>query len=117
MIHAHITAWLLGIILFIVAVSMKNGNEKTQKIVHMILRLFYILILVSGLVILFSGISINGEYIGKAVLGFLVIGMMEMILTRGRKGKSTGLFWVLFIIILILTISLGLRLPLGMDFM
>ena len=38
--HLHITAWVIGIILFFVTYSMlKSGNPKA-KMVHMITRLF-----------------------------------------------------------------------------
>lgn len=112
--HAHIASWAIAIILFIIVFVLLNGEKsKGVKIVHMTLRLFYLFILATGLMLLFSGVLINGEYIGKAILGFLVIGFMEMILTRKSDGRSSGLFWVLLIIVLILTIALGMRLPLG----
>ncbi|THE12592.1 DUF1516 family protein [Bacillus timonensis] len=113
--HAHITSWAVAIILFVVAATILNkaGKEKSQKIVKMILRLFYLFILATGLLLLFGGVEIDGEYIGKAILGVLTIGFMEMILARSSKQKSTGLFWGLFIVVLILTIGLGMKLPLG----
>ncbi|MFS0864188.1 YisL family protein [Fredinandcohnia sp. 179-A 10B2 NHS] len=113
--HAHITSWVVAIILFVVAATLLNkaGKEKAQKIVKMTLRLFYLFILATGLLLLFGGVEIDGEYIGKAVLGILSIGFMEMILARQSKGKPTVMFWVLLIIVLVLTIALGMRLPLG----
>ncbi|RFB18303.1 DUF1516 family protein [Bacillus sp. HNG] len=113
--HAHITSWAVAIILFVIAATFLNkaGKEKSQKIVKMILRLFYLFILATGLLLLFGGVEINGEYIGKAILGVLTIGFMEMILARSSKQKPTGLFWGLFIVVLILTIALGMKLPLG----
>ncbi|MFD1779607.1 YisL family protein [Fredinandcohnia salidurans] len=114
--HAHVTSWVVAIILFVIAATVLNkaGKEKSQKIVKMTLRLFYLFILATGALLLFGGVVIDGEYIGKAVLGILTIGFMEMILARSSKGKPNGLFWVLFIIVLILTIVLGAKLPLGM---
>lgn len=114
--HAHVTSWVVAIILFVIAATVLNkaGKEKSQKIVKMTLRLFYLFILATGALLLFGGVVIDGEYIGKAVLGILTIGFMEMILARSSKGKPIGLFWVLFIIVLILTIVLGAKLPLGM---
>jgi len=113
--HAHITSWAVAIILFVIAATILNkaGKEKSQKIVKMILRLFYLFILATGLLLLFGGVESDGEYIGKAILGVLTIGFMEMILARSSKRKSTGLFWGLFIVVLILTIGLGMKLPLG----
>ncbi|MCH1625833.1 DUF1516 family protein [Ferdinandcohnia quinoae] len=112
--HAHIAAWAIAIILFIITFVLLNGEKaKAVKIMHMTLRLFYLFILATGLLLLFGGVQIDGEYIGKAILGLLVIGFMEMILTRKSDGRPTGLFWVLLIIVLALTIALGWRLPLG----
>ena len=39
MLHMHVTSWILGLILFLVALFLyKQGNEKGGKIVHMILN-------------------------------------------------------------------------------
>ncbi|WP_299091809.1 YisL family protein [uncultured Metabacillus sp.] len=111
MTHAHITTWVIAIILFFVANSLlKSGKE---KVVHMVLRLFYILIIVTGVIIASGIYQFNGEYIGKIILGIVTIGMMEMVLVKAKKGQPNKVFWIIFIISLILTILLGLRLPLG----
>lgn len=115
MTHAHIATWVVAIILFFVAHSLlkSSGKEKQAKIVQMVLRLFYVLIIVTGIIIA-SGLSnFSGEYIGKIILGILTIGMMEMVLSKAKKGKPAMVAWILFIIILVLTILLGMRLPLG----
>ncbi|MBO1511666.1 YisL family protein [Metabacillus bambusae] len=114
MTHAHITTWLVAIILFFVANSLfKSGKEKPFKIVHMVLRLFYVLIIVTGIIIASDIYKFSGEYIGKIILGILTIGMMEMVLGKLKKGQPTKVFWIIFIVVLILTILLGLRLPMG----
>lgn len=114
MTHAHITTWVVAIILFFVANSLlKSGKEKPSKIVHMVLRLFYILIIVTGIVIASDIYNFSGEYIGKIILGIVTIGMMEMVLVKSKKGAPTKIFWIIFLVALILTILLGLRLPLG----
>lgn len=115
--HLHITTWVVALILFFVANSLfKSGKEKPFKIVHMTLRLFYLLIIGSGLQLLLGLGSISGEYIGKAILGVYVIAMMEMILVRAKKKKPTRIFWIQFVIVLIVVILLGLRLPIGLKF-
>ncbi|MCM3595306.1 YisL family protein [Metabacillus idriensis] len=115
--HLHITTWVVALILFFVANSLfKSGKEKPFKIVHMTLRLFYLLIIGSGLQLLLSLASISGEYIGKAILGVYVIAMMEIILVRAKKKKPTRIFWIQFVIVLIVVILLGLRLPIGLKF-
>ena len=43
MLHMHVTSWILGIILLLVAFFLyKQGNEKGAKIVHMISSLVVI---------------------------------------------------------------------------
>ncbi|RDI47810.1 YisL family protein [Falsibacillus pallidus] len=114
--HAHITTWAIAIILFIVALSLhKSGNLKGFKIVQMILRVFYILIIITGILLYpFGNESANHALYGiKVLAGLLVISMFEMILIKISKGKNAGSFWVIFVIALALVLYLGLRLPLG----
>ena len=112
----HITSWLLGVILLIVAaVLLKKGNQKGYKITHMILRVVYLVIIATGADLLFRMDSISGEYIGKAVLGLIVIGLMEMILIKMKKGASTKGFIIGFVVMFIIIVAMGLQMPLGMD--
>src|SRR5690606_35366507 len=105
MIHAHITTWLLTLILFFVALGLRNGGkEKGLKIVQMILRLFYLLIIGTGIWILSSISSIDFMYILKSLAGIWVIAAIEMILVRKAKDKSTGAFWAQFVIALVLVL-------------
>jgi hypothetical protein len=110
----HITSWVLGIILFFVVYTMyRNGNSKA-KMVHMITRLVYILIVISGLVV-YMGFDLQGAYAMwygmKMLLGLIVVGAMEMVLVRTKKKKNTTVPWGLFIIALILVLYLGFKLP------
>lgn len=112
MIHMHITAWVLGLLLFFVAYSMYTAGRK-GKGVHMVLRLMYILIIVSGFM-LYMGVSgMHMLYGLKMLAGLLVIGGMEMVLVKTSKKKPTGVVWTLFIISLIAVLSLGFYLPMS----
>ncbi|MFS0655982.1 YisL family protein [Bacillus sp. 179-C3.3 HS] len=115
--HLHITVWVLGIILFFVAFALAGNRDKGAKIVHMIVRLFYVLIIATGVELYVrTGMKIpgyQGEYFGKMLLGILVIGFMEMVLVRKKKGKSITGVLIGFIVVAIVTILLGLRLPIG----
>ncbi|KHF30390.1 hypothetical protein LR68_00761 [Anoxybacillus sp. BCO1] len=92
MTHAHITTWVVALILFVVAIAFQaKGHEKT-KMVHMLLRLFYILIIATGAWILHSMSSFPFLYIVKVIVGLWVIGTMEMILVRTAKGKTRTFF-------------------------
>lgn len=107
MILMHAISWLTAIVIFISSyLFLTMKKEKLQKITHMILRLFYIFILGTGLYLL--GIyQFMGIVILKSLLGVIVIGMMEKILVRGKKEKPIKLFIILFILSIILTFYLG----------
>ncbi|MBM4764203.1 YisL family protein [Bacillus sp. B15-48] len=114
MIHAHMTTWFLALILFFVALGLhKRGKEKGFKIIQMILRVFYILILGTGIGLLFSLANISFLYILKVVVGLWVIAAIEMILIRTSKKGNTQGMWIQFIIALLLVLYLGFTLPLG----
>lgn len=114
MTHAHITTWLLALILFFVAIGLhKAGRQSGLKIVKMILRVFYLLIIATGVMMLLDMTAISTMYWIKAILGIVVIAFFEMVLVFTTKGKSTGAAWILFIIAFVSVVYLGLSLPLG----
>ena len=114
MIHGHITAWLLALILFVVALFLhKGGKEKGAKIVKMILRVLYLIIIATGVGLLFSVYKIDVWYILKAVVGLWVIGLFEMILNRVANNRRTSVFWIQFVIAWLLVLYLGGRLPMS----
>jgi Protein of unknown function (DUF1516) len=118
--HLHITAWALGLILFVIAYAMyKQGKEKPGKIIHMILRLDYLLILYSGgdlITPYLNGSPLLPEVIVKGVAGLWVIVAMEMLLVRLPKQKTLKGLWIQFIIAFIIVIALGFfRLPMGLN--
>ena len=116
MVHAHMTTWFLAIILFFVALGLhKSGKEKGFKVVKMILRVLYILILATGIGLLFSLSTIGLLYILKVAVGLWVIAMIEIILGRTAKKENTQILWVQFIIAIVLVLYLGFSLPLGTD--
>ncbi|KIQ95702.1 hypothetical protein LH47_00133 [Anoxybacillus thermarum] len=116
MTHAHITSWVVALILFVVAIAFQaKGHEKT-KMVHMSLRLFYILIIATGAWILHSMSSFPFLYIVKVIVGLWVVGVMEMILVRTAKGKNTNVLWLQFIVAFVIVLYLGFKLPFGFSF-
>ncbi|WP_422123758.1 YisL family protein [Planococcus sp. X10-3] len=114
--HLHITTWVIAIVLFLAAAFM-NPESKGRKIVHMVLRLFYILVIITGLTLFIAHSSFDAmEYGLKFLFGVLTIGMMEMVLVRGKKGKSVTMFWILFAVFLLATMFYGFKLPIGFNF-
>ena len=115
MAHIHITGWVLAIILLFVVVSFyKQGKAKPGKILHMILRLDYLLILFSGISLFLEYSNISGELIVKVLAGLWVIASIEMISVKTNKDKPTKAWWIQFVIAALIAIILGFgRLPLG----
>ncbi|MDY0406200.1 YisL family protein [Virgibacillus sp. 179-BFC.A HS] len=119
--HLHITAWALALILFLIILMLRKG--KGAKVLQMILRLDYLLILYSGGSLLsyyFQNASgaVLGEAIVKGLAGLWVIVALEMISVKTTKGKPAKSWWIQLLIALIITLILGFgRLPLGVHFM
>lgn len=107
--HLHITAWALAfILLIVVTVFYKQGKNKPGKILHMILRLDYLLLLYTG-GSLFADYATksSGELYVKMIAGLLAIVAMELITVRTSKGKPTGVWWATFIVTAAIAIILG----------
>lgn len=115
MAHMHITGWVLGIILVLVVASMyKKGNMKPGKILHMILRLVYLLILGSGIGLFMQYANYPAELFVKVLAGLWAIVAMEMITVGRSKGNSVQSWWIQLVIALAIAIILGfVRLPMG----
>lgn len=115
--HLHVTAWALAFILFIVVVILhRSGKAKGAKIVQMILRLDYLLILYSGGTLLanYFGAPQMGEAIFKGLAGIWAIFAMEMISLKSGREEATKSWWIQLVIAVILTMILGFgRLGLG----
>ena len=110
----HVFTWVVGLILFLVAAVMPI-ESKGRKITHMIARLFYVLILFSGILLFMKSMDFDQAalYGVKFLLGFFTIGMMEMVLVRSQKGKKVSTLWILFFVFLFATMFLGFKLPMG----
>lgn len=110
----HITTWVVALILFFGALAIAK-----PKVVHMILRLFYILIIISGVALFIKGMDFGeGMLYGfKFLAGILVIGMMEMTLVKKAKGKPYTTFLVLVFVFFLIALFLGFKLPMGINFL
>lgn len=125
MLHLHLTAIIVSFILFIAVYFMYKKNNtaenKSAFIMHMVLRVFYLLVLFSGIMVYvgnMEGISNAGSHMQygiKALLGILSIGFMEMAIVRLKKNsaKATVLL-VICLIAIVATVIMGAMLPLGM---
>lgn len=123
MIHLHLTAIVLAALLFIVTLIsyMKNpsAENKGGKITHMILRVIYLLVLFSGLMIyvqnmdVISALGSHMMYGIKVLCGLFSIALIEMALVKTRKNGMGGMWLIITIVLIIVTFILGATLPLG----
>jgi phosphatidylserine synthase len=115
MIHSHIAGWVLALILFGVALLLhKNGKAKGLKIVQMILRVVYLLIVATGVGLLFTLYKIDVWYILKAVAGLWIIVLFEMILGRVVENRKSSILWIQFVFAWVLVLYLGfVKLPMS----
>ncbi len=105
--QSHAGSWFFTLLFFGVSYFMlTKQNMKAQKITHMILRLFFIIMVVSGLGML-VGYQFSLVFVIKGILAIALIGLMEMILVRTKKGKQAGKLWLPFIVVLVLVFLLG----------
>lgn len=106
--HIHVTLWTLLIISFVVSLILhRAGKAKGQKILHMVARLLYLLVLVSGLHMLAAWYHFQGAALIKGIAGVLVLVGMEMVFVRTEKRKRTGVAWGVLVIALILVFYYG----------
>lgn len=125
MLHLHLTAIIVSLILFIAVFAMyKKNNSSDNKpalILHMVLRVFYLLVLFSGIMIYvgnMEGISAAGSHMQygiKALLGILSVVFMEVAVVRLKKySASANVLLVVTLILIIAAVIMGSTLPLGM---
>jgi len=108
MIHGHVTACVLALILFVVALFLhKSGKAKGFKIVQMILRVLYLLIIGTGIGMLAQIKLFDAPHILKAAAGLWVIALFEMILMRVSDNRRTSIFWIQFVVAWALVLYLG----------
>ncbi|WP_409294859.1 DUF1516 family protein [Peribacillus sp. SCS-26] len=99
--HTHASSWAILIILFLISYFMNK-----QKISLMLQRLFYIVMVGSGIGMLILG-HYSWMFFLKGVLAIILIGLMEMLVIRKKKEKKHGALWIPFIIILIAILGIA----------
>lgn len=124
MIHLHLTSIFIAAILYVVALILYKKDpakeNKGAKITHMILRVIYLLVIFSGLMVyignmeIISALNEHMLYGIKVLCGIVAVALMEMSLIKVRKQNGKGGMWLVITIVLIVaTFLLGAYLPLG----
>ena len=122
MIHLHLTTIVLAVILYVIALVFyqKGGEGNAGKMSHMILRADYIFLIFSGLIVYIQnmeGIGASGGHMMyglKVLFGLGTVALMEMSLIKAqKKTSSANTLKIIAIIVLVITVALGIYLPLG----
>ncbi|WP_052256951.1 YisL family protein [Salinicoccus sp. YB14-2] len=122
MIHLHLTTIVLAVILYVIALVFyqKSGPGNAGKMSHMILRADYIFLIFSGLIVYIQnmeGIGASGGHMMyglKVLFGLGTVALMEMSLIKAqKKTSSANTLKIIAIIVLVITVALGIYLPLG----
>jgi hypothetical protein len=105
--QVHVYSWTITLILFVLSfILVKADKPKPQKILHMILRLFYIITLLTGIGLVVS-YNFWGPTLIKGALGILLMVLMEMILVKSRDGERTGWLSLAFVVDILLVFYFG----------
>ncbi|UOE93279.1 DUF1516 family protein [Alkalihalobacillus sp. LMS39] len=110
--QSHAGSWAITLLLFFIAYFLIVTNkDKAGKIVHMILRLFYVIMIVTGGWLLFTLYLSDLTFIIKALLALALIYFMEVILTRAKKKnidrKVKMYHWLQFGVTALLVVLIG----------
>ncbi|SFE63861.1 Protein of unknown function [Bacillus sp. OV194] len=101
LLHTHSGSWAIMVILFLITYF-----TKSQKITLMLQRLFYLIMIVTGVWML-SILHFPLTYVLKGVLAIVLIGVMEMLVARKRKGSPMPAMWIVLIILLVVIVLMG----------
>lgn len=112
--YIHLISWI-GIVVFtLVALFIYKKSAKVFTIMQMCNRVLYITVILSGIMMVQYSFSEHIVVsIFKILLGLATIGVVEMLLIYRKKGKPSNLFFILFIVCVIATVSIGFYLSGG----
>ncbi|MHC5250928.1 YisL family protein [Listeria kieliensis] len=112
--YLHLISWAAIIILTLAAWISYPKSEKGFTIFAMIDRVFYLVLILSGIMMIQYSIETNWLVaLFKILMGIVTIGVIEMLLSFRKKKRPTGLFLVLFVVAVVITIALGFYLSGG----
>jgi len=107
LIAAHQGSWALLIIAFLITFTLYRTRKITGgTVVKMILRLFYLVMIISGAGLL----ALNGfpvYYLIKTIIALVVIGFMEMALEQAKQGKKKWTGFIAALVLVLLVVIIG----------
>jgi len=105
LLHSHSGSWIVMILLFLLSVIFRK-----QKVTAMVLRLFYLIMLATGISMLVY-LDFPTVYVVKGIIAILLIGVMEMLVGRITKGrgndKAVPVLWIAWVVLLALVVLTG----------
>ncbi|GIN11826.1 hypothetical protein J26TS2_16930 [Shouchella clausii] len=107
---SHEGSWAILAILFLVAYFLfRGGKSKAGTIIHMIARLFFVIMLVTGASMLIAYQFAYFFFI-KGLLAVLLIGFMEAALGKAKRNENSlgMLFAVLVVLVVIVLMGYGI---------
>lgn len=106
-IASHQGTWGLLIIAFLIAFALYRTRKITGgKVVAIILRLFYFIMIISGAGLLaLTGFPIL--YIVKAFLALVMIGCMELALEQAKQGKNGWIGFIAALVSALIVVIIG----------
>lgn len=103
LLQIHSGSWGILIILFLISVIFPK-----QKISLMLQRLFYLVMLVTGVWMLIL-MHFPKQYDVKGILALILMATMELIVANRRRGRPTIIAWILFVVLLIVILLLAYK--------
>lgn len=108
--QTHALFWFITMVLFaLTVILLRSGKVRLAKFIQMTLRVFYILVFITG-----GALIVLNMWWGsllKGILSFVLIYIMELITNRMAKKtlslKNAVVFWLLFIIVFLVVLYMG----------
>ncbi|WNC13595.1 DUF1516 family protein [Brevibacillus brevis] len=110
LLKAHVGSWELAFVLLIVGyILYRAGKTTVAKVLHMLLRLMMVIILVTGLWMLFQFHTSDVYYYVKGLLAIVSFGLIEMTMGKARRNEGSIGFFIGALIVMVAVIMLGYR--------
>lgn len=93
--------WGLLLVFFVLALALPRQGWPV-----MLLRLFYLVMIVSGVGMLIV-LQFPVFYVVKGLLALVLIGTIEMVLARRKKGSVSPIQWAVLLLLLVLVPLMG----------
>ncbi|WP_026701305.1 DUF1516 family protein [Salibacterium aidingense] len=98
---AHEGSWFLLVLFFLISYFIPK-----QKITLMLMRLFAVIMIISGIGMLMSyGFPLL--YILKGALAIIAIALMEITTARKKRGEPQGVLFAVLLLLLVIIVLIG----------